>query len=426
MRKLLVVLMVLLVACMGFAAGEQEPEGPVTLEWFNHGGTSGGIHDMYVELLTEFNESQDDWVLELVQLPEGGYNEAVAAAALSDDLGDVIDVDGPLVANWAFSGWLVSLDEYVGEELENDILPDILAQGTYDGELYALGQYSSGLALWAARSYLEEIGARIPNTPDEAWTRAEWDQILADLKALPEIEYPLDLEMNRGPGWASYGLAPMFQMFGADLIDRSTMTTAEGALNGPKAVEAMGYFYSLFENEYVSLAPAGDEFVGTRTTAIRWDGHWMKNSFINALGPIGEELLLLPLPKLDERHVTGSGSWAYGIASTTVDEEGAWAFIDFMMTTENVLKMCNLTGGPPARLTAMNQSELYGPGGDLEMFGMQLASGMGLERPTTPAWPAIAGAFGDAMFNIAAGADIQEELDKAVEDIDEEIDDLGL
>jgi len=41
----------------------------------------------------------------------------------------------------------------------------------------------------------------------------------------------------------------------------------------------------------------------------------------------------------------------------------------------------------------------------------------------TPAYPVITSAYAEAVNNIVAGADVQEELDKAVKKIDQDIED---
>ena len=49
--------------------------------------------------------------------------------------------------------------------------------------------------------------------------------------------------------------------------------------------------------------------------------------------------------------------------------------------------------------------------------------GIAEPRPITPAYPTITSAFAEAVVNIAAGADVKGELDKAVQKIDQDIKD---
>ena len=73
--------------------------------------------------------------------------------------------------------------------------------------------------------------------------------------------------------------------------------------------------------------------------------------------------------------------------------------------------------------SALEQSEMYGPGGPLNLLVQQLENGVALERPVTPAYPVITTAFAEAMDNIRNGADVKAELDKAVQIIDQNIKD---
>ena len=85
--------------------------------------------------------------------------------------------------------------------------------------------------------------------------------------------------------------------------------------------------------------------------------------------------------------------------------------------------MTNANGAVPARKSAYGESELFGEGGPLNVFIRQLEGGVALERPVTPAYPVITAAFDEMIANIVAGADVQTELDKAVEKIDQDIED---
>ena len=55
--------------------------------------------------------------------PEGSYNEQVRAAALSGDLPDLLDLDGPNYANCVWSGYLAPLSGLVSKATMDDVLP---------------------------------------------------------------------------------------------------------------------------------------------------------------------------------------------------------------------------------------------------------------------------------------------------------------
>ncbi|HHF08483.1 MAG TPA: ABC transporter substrate-binding protein, partial [Kosmotoga arenicorallina] len=59
-------------------------------------------------------------------------------------------------------------------------------------------------------------------------------------------------------------------------------------------------------------------------------------------------------------------------------------------------------------------------GGPLNIFVQQLES-IAVPRPVTPAYPTITAAFAKALDNIINGSDIRKELDRAVKEINDDI-----
>jgi multiple sugar transport system substrate-binding protein len=392
----------------------------VTVEMWYHSGRAeerSGIQ----AILDRFAEKYPDIQIELVKLPEGSYNEQVQAAALAGDLPCVLDFDGPNLYNYAWSGYMLPIDGYISDEMKADFLPSIIAQGTYAGKLYSLGTYDSGLAIWGNKVYLEKAGVRIPTGLDDPWDQAEFMDALAKLQALEEVEYALDMKMNYGFGeWVTYGFSPIVQAFGGDLIDRSDYQSADGVLNGEKSVEALTFLQSLFTDGYVNPKPAGDDsFYGTKTAALAYVGHWMWGPHSEGLG---DDLVLLPMPKFGDNVVVGMGSWNWGITSSCPNPDEAWNLMEHLVSPEEIVTMTNGNGAVPARKSALAQSDLYAEGGPLNLLFQQLDSGLGMPRPITPAYPVITSAFAEAFKNIvAAGADVQAELDNAVKKIDQDI-----
>ena len=408
--------LVLALAALAMSAGALS-QTEVTV-WFHSG--KGPERDALNAQVEAFNASQDTYVVVAEQLPEGTYNDQVQAAALSNDLPCLLDFDGPFIYNYAWSGFLQPIDRYVSDALRADILPSILAQGTYDGDLYSLGTFDSGLGLYGNRAYLEAAGIRIPTSVEDAWTLEEFEEALAALTALTEVEYALDLKFNYGQGeWFTYGFSPILQSAGADLIDRESYMNAD-PLRSDAAIEAMEHFQSWFENGWTTNAPAGDvDFHERKIAALSWVGHWQYNPHVEALG---DDLVLMPLPDFGTGSATGMGSWNWGITSTCSEPDGAWAFLEFLMQPDEILRMTNANGAVPSRYSAIEASELYGEDGPLELFVEQLATSA-VPRPQTPAYPVITDAFAEAVANIAAGADVADELNRAADRIEQDIED---
>ncbi len=415
MRKKLILALTLTMVLMMTAGVLAATEITV---WYHSG--RGPERATTQDQVRRFNEMQDEVKVNLVELPEGSYNEQVQAAAVSDDLPDVLDLDGPFIANYAWSGYLHPLDEFVSQEMKDDFLPSIISQGTYEGNLYALGAFDSGLSFWGNRKYLEAVDARIPTSVEDAWTYEEFMQIVADLQELEDVKYALDFKMFDVGEWYTYGFSPFFQAFRADLIDREEKQ-AEGTLNGEKGIEAGKWFKSLFENGYANQNPPGDTEFINEEAALSWTGHWNYNPYTEALG---DNVVLLPAPKF-EKQATGMGSWAWSITTNSENPEAAWKFLEFVLQPENIVQMTDANGAVPSRSSAVELSEPYKEGGDLALFVEQLET-IAVPRPVTPAYPVITDAFTTAIDNIVSGGDVEEELDKAAQEIDDEFQYLGI
>jgi multiple sugar transport system substrate-binding protein len=274
--------------------------------------------------------------------------------------------------------------------------------------------------MYARQSVLEENGIRIP-TLEEPWTLDEFNSALETLQATGDFEYALDLGMNDQGEWYPYAFSPFLQSFGGDIIDRSTMTTAEGVLNGDEAIAFGEWWQNLFES---GLAPGTSQDPADRETgfldgryALQWNGNW---NAVQALDAYGDDMLFLPAPDFGNGPTIGAGSWQFGISADSEYPEGANAFIEFALQPQYSAAFSDVLGLAPTTAEAAAMTENYAPGGPLEVF-FELSQAQALIRPPTPAYLSAALTFQKALTDIADGADVVNALDAAVDEIDADI-----
>lgn len=83
-----------------------DPDAPGVLTvWFHSG--KGPERQALEDQIERFNAAQDDVEARRVLIPEGGYDIQVQSAALSGDLPDVLDFDGPLLYKYVWQGHLI-------------------------------------------------------------------------------------------------------------------------------------------------------------------------------------------------------------------------------------------------------------------------------------------------------------------------------
>ncbi|RLK46684.1 sugar ABC transporter substrate-binding protein [Microbacterium telephonicum] len=402
-----------LTGCGQAGQGDSTTEdGRTKLTMWTHSAGNPAELAVYEQIISDFNASQDDYEVVEESFPQGAYNDAVVAAAASGDLPCLLDLDGPIMPNWAWAGYIQPLG--LPAEITDSLLPT--AVGTWDDEIYSAGYWDAALSIFARKSVLEANGIRIA-TVDEPWDEEEFASALATLKAAG-YETPIDIGAEDTGEWWPYAYSPFLQSFGGDLIDRDTMLSAEGALNGDDAIAWGTWFQNLFADGYANAngTVGNQEFVDDEV-ALSYTGVWNALASVDA---IGDDLVILPPPDLGNGPKIGGGSWQWAISSSCNDADGARAYLEFSFQDEYITQFADEQIVIPATETAAQASKYFGDDGVLRPF-VELSQNFAVLRPETPAYAVISSTFETAAKDIMNGADVNTALDQAVSEIDANI-----
>lgn len=376
------------------------------------------------QAIDDFN-ALGEGTVSLQFVPEADYTSTVTTTS-PEDLPDVLEFDGPMMASLVYAGKLAPLGDLVaGETVENQT-DSVRAQNTdpADGELYGVSQFDASLGIYGNRSLLEAAGVEYPSGLDDAWTAEEFEVALETLAAQDDDGKVLDIKENYGAEWPTYGFLPVAWSAGERIVVDGT---ADGHLNSPAVVDAVERFAGW--RQYTDPNTDDAAFVDARV-ALSWVGHWVYNTYAEALG---EDLVVLPLPDFGSGPKSGQGSWAWGVSPESDNPELAGRFLDFLTSDEAVAAMTDANAAPPATTTVTESSTLYGADGPLALFAESLARTCGdaeltpdcvaAPRPVTPAYPVISQQFSEAFFGAYEGGDAQELLDQAARTIDLDLQD---
>lgn len=365
-----------------------------------------------------YNAQSDKYQITIETFPQASYNDSVAAASVAGSLPCIIDLDGPTVPNFAWSGYIQPLPITEDEVKTMGVLNNDV--GRYNGKIYSLGQFDVALMIYGRKSILEANNIRIP-TIEEPWTKDEFMSALDTLKATGEYEYPLDVNAGYTGEWWSYAYSPWLQSFGGDLIDRGSYTSAEGVLNGPEALAWGEWFQSLFTEGYAPATPADDQGFLQGRIPLWYTGSWAAKTVLDTYG---DDALFLPPPDFGNGPKIGAGSWQMGVTTSCSEEAtpGAFEFVLSTMTPENVALMSEKSSLIPTTADAAALTELYKEGGQFRSF-FDMAQAFALVRPETPGYLTISSQFEQAGLKIRDGGNVQDALDDAVDQIDQDIQD---
>ena len=166
MKKLLCLILALvmglsLAACGGSSggggSGGGQGEDGVTYLNIWQPSDKESIENWWVEKLNEWNAAHPDIQVSRDAIDRSdsyAYDNKIATAVTSNDLPDILFVDGPQVAYYAANGITVPITSYFADEID-DFVDSTVAQCTYDGELYAISASESSVALYYNKDYLE-------------------------------------------------------------------------------------------------------------------------------------------------------------------------------------------------------------------------------------------------------------------------------
>ena len=381
--------------------------------WY-HGAGNEVESKIINQIVSDFNASQSDWSVTLESFPQAAYNDSVTAGALAGNLPDILDVDGPIMPNWAWSGYMQPLQ--IDEAVIADFLPG--TKGMWDGKLYSIGLWDAAIAMVTRQSYLDEMRLRTP-TLEQPWTAEEFQAALDAAKNSGKFEYALDLGMAWTGEWYPYAFSPFLQSFGGDLIDRSSYASADGTLNGDAAIAFGNWWQGLFTGGYAQATQDGadrDTGFANGKYAFSWNGNWAALGALEAF----DDTVFLPAPDFGNGPKIGAGSWQFGVSATSEHPDGASAFIQFALQDKYLADFSNGIGLIPATTTAAAMVDNYKEGGPLSVF-FGLSSAQGTLRPVTPGYVVESKVFEKALADIANGADVQDTLDAAADEIDADI-----
>lgn len=408
-------------ACSGKTSNDnQQGTGTGAITIWAHQGQEGERSALQ-DAVKGFNASQSKITATLKLIPENDYTKSLTATKPAD-LPDVLEFDGPNMANLVYNKKLVAVDDSISATTKSNALPSILAQGTLGGKLYGLGMFDSGLGIWGNKKLLDAAGVHYPKGLDDAWTADQFTAALAALAGKDADKKVLDIKENYGFGggseWTTYGFSPVVWSAGGNLIANGK---ADGVLNTPAVVTALTTVRDW--KAYVDPNTKDDAFTSGKV-ALSWVGHWVYPDYQKALGA---DLALLPLPNFGNGVKSGQGSWAWGIGAGTKNAKAAGAFIDYLLSDANVAAMTKANGAPPGTKSAVAASALYKQGGPLQLYVDQLAKTCGstittacvtVPRPLTAGYPTITNQFATAFKNIYDGGSVKDNLDKAAKAID--------
>ena len=333
MKKLLAILVALTLALAGISAVAEEEK--VTLSFLRIGNDEAE-RAFWQWAIEAFEKENADVRIAYEEAPIGESMDTVLNTRFAS--GEGVDLIGHgilSVAQRVEANQYMAIDEYFDSwEGKDDIMPSVLANGTYNGHVYGLG-YSVTPYVFAYRSdLLEEAGIAVPTTWDEL---ADAARELTKKNESGEVEFAGFCYPQTGGNLVELDVF-VYGNGGQYIVDGEPTFADNEAISGAlsflrELIPDVSLTYSSSEvNPFVSGSAAMTLINNAALTTM------LKN-------PEYEGKVGIALPPNNGTEATFSGCNMLFMGRDCADKDAAWRFIEFVMTEESTLKraeMCNI------------------------------------------------------------------------------------
>jgi len=294
--------------------------------------------------LDSIRERHANWDIQLEQTPQDGIVEKINTQIASDDLPDVVYIQGLFAQPWIRQGAFASLADHTSDPEFNvdDFYGAGLGQFTWEDELYAVPNILAPDLVYLNLDMFEAAGVDVPAAD---WTMDDLAQLAMELTLDSEgrnandpdfdadsvVQWGLSVTPNNI--WSRHYLLP----FGADPCANEDCTELQ--FSSPEAQEAMQFWADLAQ---AGAAPY-DPYTGNQTgvpgegfqagiAAIGINGFFLVG-VLNATGELNYEVVEFPTgPAGVKAAPISTNGWA--IAETSENKEAAWQLIEELTSAE--------------------------------------------------------------------------------------------
>ncbi|MBI3961009.1 MAG: extracellular solute-binding protein [Chloroflexi bacterium] len=337
---------------------------------------------------------------------------------------DLIQADGPDMKHYAWNQVLIPLDEYFTAEEKAAFAPQSIEEGSYKGLFYGPPFMQSCSLMWYNQEMTDAAGIQPPQELADSWTMDEaldaWQKTTVDNDGdgTPDVwgvrwgqgTWAGDYEqgiLRRSAGEVG---SPTYEGMGPDGI------TFQGYFDTPEAIESMQFYQDMHQTWKVTPVEAIPNIFQSKKAAFVVFPDNIIGDINNQYPDGGFALGVTGIPYFKSQ-LCHTGSWHYGISANTKHFDETLAFVKFASSKEGSRIYYEALRQLPARLDLLNElSEYNSYPQSLIKQGFEQ---FGIPRIQTPGYTEYQQVFAEITQNIAAGADVAQQMTDGAKQIEQ-------
>ncbi|NQT66975.1 MAG: sugar ABC transporter substrate-binding protein [Actinobacteria bacterium] len=393
---------------------EEEITEAITLDYWVV-QESEQIVNYVTDAKTRYEEENPGVTINFNPIPYEQYRDKLLISIEGGEAPDVFLVDQIWNAEFAASGSIIPLGEYIAEYNMNpeDYFPGAWDSTIYQGEVYGI---PSDLDVWSFTFYdkdmFTEAGLDPDNPPILTWE--DFAETLEKLTISDKDQWGIAL-----PGGKSEKTICVTDHFifsnGGGIVSEDGKNCI---LNSPETIEALEYYKSLssFAPIGVAAAIAEEDIVLFKNKKVAM--FWFPQLGQDNLADADFEWGLDKCPAPEGKESIGTlGGWTMVISEASPNKEEAFKFISFMTSAEINKGVTSLV---PANISAAEELLANKVNPELTLEHLMNAK----PRPISPIYPQVSEIQQEMIQSIFAGTDVTEAVETASDQIQNILDDF--
>ncbi|BCY18196.1 MAG: ABC transporter substrate-binding protein [Chloroflexi bacterium] len=339
-KKAFMLIIVLAVATTSIAAAPASVKAaPAEVNLWTYYGDTGPAAACVKTAAEDFNAAQKDYVLKIRNLAFTDFNQQVTTAIASGDTPDLMIVDNPDNARYAAAGALADISAYVKEWGQGDqFLAGPWNSTMYEGKNYGIPLGSNTVVLWINTDMAKAAGLDIAKPP-KTWAEfATWAEKMTNKE---KGVYGTAL-LAKKDETGTFLFLPWVLQNGADL----------DTIDSPEAIAALAFWTDLVNKGYAPKSAITDGFAEiyqqftTGKAAMMISGTWNAATIKKDAPDLNWIVAELPTAKKAASSLGGE-NWA--MFASSKQQDGAWAFLKFVVDPKYGTKLTDCMGYIPSR-----------------------------------------------------------------------------
>lgn len=321
---------------------------------------------------------------------------------------DLAQIDGPNVRHFAFNGVTTDLTDYFTEEELAQWAPQSVAEGSYGDRFYGPPMVQSAQVLWYNVDMMREAGIDVSG--EAAWRWGPRGSALENFRRLtvdkdgdgsPEV-FGLNTE---GPWDYFYGYigrsvgepgSDAFMAVGEDGV------TFDGYFNAPEAVTGYQNYHDLVHVHRVMSSQRIQHQMFQERSAT----HIYQDMLIGIQRDLYPDFEMdVMKPPYYNTPITHTGSWHYGILSTTENFDEALAFVKFASSDVGARYIWEHKQQLPANVGLFATIGEFQDPDNPRRVVLDVLEEAGVPRISTPAYTEYNALFSEFWSSLMAGTD---------------------